>query len=103
VGVVQQLHQVVFRYLPGGAGHWKMSDNEIIERSPDGSVRVRFRPVPAVSTPHFMREFVERFARDHEDRTIDALVLVPLAVLDFLAPLDFLCGRGFEGNSGHGG
>ena len=94
VGVVQQLHQQVFRYLPGSAGHWKMSDNEIVERHPDGSVRVRFRPVPAVATPHLMREFVEHFAKDQQDRTIDSLVLVPLAILDFLCIHPFTDGNG---------
>lgn len=94
VGVVQQLHQIVFRYLPGSAGQWKMSDNEIIERHPDGSVRVRFRPVRAAATPHHMHEFVERFAEAQQDRTIDSLVLVPLAILDFLCIHPFTDGNG---------
>jgi len=94
IGMIQQLHQVVFHYLPGKAGQWKMTDNEIIERSSDGSVRVRFQPVPAVSTEHFMRDLVVHFVRGEADRSIDSLVLIPLAILDLLCIHPFMDGNG---------
>jgi len=33
---IQQLHRLVYRYLPEGGGSWKDMDNLIIERSADG-------------------------------------------------------------------
>ena len=35
----------------GDAGKYKAKDSDIIERSPDGRVRVRFKPVSARKTP----------------------------------------------------
>ena len=46
-GTVLQLHGILYRYMPQPGGHWKAINNDIIERRPDGSSRVRFRPVAA--------------------------------------------------------
>jgi len=38
VNVILQLHTMLFRYAPSPGGRWKMAQNEIVERNPDGSV-----------------------------------------------------------------
>ena len=45
--VVLQLHRDLFQFAPGGGGHWKSTDNDIMERRSDGESVVRFKPVPA--------------------------------------------------------
>ncbi|HKZ74034.1 MAG TPA: hypothetical protein VJ011_08215 [Steroidobacteraceae bacterium] len=48
--------------MPAPGGHWKQTDNDIIERHPDGTVRVRFKPTPAHLTPIGMNELTTRYA-----------------------------------------
>jgi len=43
VNVVQRLHGMLYRYEPGSGGRWKATQNDIVERAPNGSVtRIRF-------------------------------------------------------------
>lgn len=92
--VILQLHGMLYRYHPGSGGRWKMTQNEIVERNADGSLRrVRFVPVPPVGTPGFMDGLVEGYARAVDEQR-EALVLVPLAVLDFLCIHPFADGNG---------
>ncbi len=94
VNVVLQLHQVLYRYLPNPGGRWKATQNEIVERNADGSVhRIRFTPVPPVATPGAIEELTADYARA-VDVNREPLVLVPLAVLDFLCIHPFSDGNG---------
>lgn len=94
VNVILQLHGMLYRYHPGAGGRWKMAPNEIVERNADGSVRrVRFVPVPPVATPFAMERLVEDHARA-VDVQREPLILVPLAVLDFLCIHPFADGNG---------
>ena len=94
VNVILQLHQMLYRYLPADGGRWKMTQNEIVERNRDGSVRrVRFVPVPPVATPGAMESLVTQFA-EAVDREKEPLILVPLAILDFLCIHPFTDGNG---------
>ena len=61
VNVILQLHSMLFRFVPGGGGRWKATQNEIIERFPDGRVRVRFTPVSPVATPGAMDHLVKLY------------------------------------------
>jgi Fic family protein len=93
--VLLQLHGLLFRYLPGEGGHWKSTDNEIIERDARGrTVRVRFEPTPAVATAHAMGVLDADYARAVHDHETDPLILVPLAVLDLLCIHPFRDGNG---------
>jgi Fic family protein len=92
--VILQLHGMLYRYHPGAGGRWKMAPNEIVERNPDGSVRrVRFVPVPPVATPHFMDGLAAGYARARDEQR-ESLVLVPLAILDFLCIHPYADGNG---------
>ncbi len=94
VSVILQLHSMLYRFLPDGGGRWKMTENDIVERNPDGSLRrIRFKPVSPVSTPQAMEDLVAGYRRAVDDQR-EQLVIVPLAVLDFLCIHPFRDGNG---------
>lgn len=93
-GTILQLHGMLYRYMPQPGGHWKAANNDIIEKHPDGSSRVRFSPVPAHLTPMAMTDLVTRYRESLERRAADPLVIVPLAMLDFLCIHPFPDGNG---------
>lgn len=93
--VILQLHGTLFRYLPSDGGRWKTVDNEIVQRSPDGgATRVRFKPTSAVATPQAMEDLVANYRHAVDARNVEPLVVVPLAVLDFLCIHPFRDGNG---------
>jgi len=92
--VIKQLHTTMYRYLPQPGGNWKMVDNEIVERDGTGTLRVRFRPVPAVATPQAMDDLGTYLRRALEADARPGLVVAPLAVLDFLCIHPFTDGNG---------
>lgn len=92
--LVLQLHQTIYRYLPGEGGQWKSTDNEISERLPDGQRRIRFRPTPAVATPQAMDDLFAGWGHAHSTQATEPLVLVPLLILDFLCIHPFRDGNG---------
>jgi len=95
VNVILQLHQLLYRYQPGTGGRWKAADNQIVERASDGTIaRVRFEPTPAVATPAAMTHLTDGCAQAIGARLADPLVLLPLAVLDFLCIHPFTDGNG---------
>ena len=93
VGVVQQLHATVFRYLPNPGGEFKATDNVITQRDPvTGETSVRFQALSAAATSGAMQTLVEDYTTAIPDH--DALTTVPLAVLDFLCIHPFTDGNG---------
>lgn len=94
INVIVQLHTMLYRYLPGSGGRWKSVQNEIVERNPDGSLRrVRFTPVAPVATAQAMDDLVAGYGRA-VDQGGEPLVVVPLAILDFLCIHPFSDGNG---------
>lgn len=95
VNVCLQLHTILYKYLPQDGGRWKMADNEIVERNPDGSVaRVRFKAVSAVATPQAMESLVSNYTSVVEKHGKEPLLVTPLAILDFLCIHPFTDGNG---------
>ncbi|MGE3844185.1 MAG: Fic family protein [Vicinamibacterales bacterium] len=93
--IVLQLHMMLYRYQPGYGGRWKSTDNQIVERDAAGSVmRVRFTPTSAVSTPQAMADLMTHYQGALDGRLAEPLVLLPLAVLDFLCIHPFTDGNG---------
>ena len=94
VNVILQLHTLLYRYHAGQGGRWKATQNEIVERDAAGTVsRVRFVPPSPVATPGLM----DALAADYRQAVADgreALIVVPLAVLDFLCIHPFSDGNG---------
>ncbi len=93
--VILQIHSMLYRYLPSEGGFWKKTDNQIVERDTDGSItRIRFKPTSAVATPGQMTKLIEYYdvALNHEKE--EPLVVIPLAILDFLCIHPFSDGNG---------
>jgi len=89
-----QLHRDLFRFSgTANAGRWKVTENLITERHPDGSNIIRFKPTPAWRTPEAIGELHRAFATAGESE-VDALILVALYVLDFLCIHPFSDGNG---------
>jgi len=45
-GLILHLHRLLFAHTAITSGTFKSEDNLVVDRSPDGSTTVRFRPVP---------------------------------------------------------
>jgi Fic family protein len=94
VNVLLQLHGMLYRYHHAEGGRFKMTDNQIVERRPDGTTRLRFQPTTAVQTPHAMADLVARYDALTHPQGLAPLVAVPLAVLDLLCIHPFSDGNG---------
>ncbi len=91
--VVLDLHARLFRHVPEGGGIWKSSDDLVTETLPDGSSSVVFTPVPAYGVEDAMTRLHERFSAAARAGTIDALLLVPSYLLDFVCIHPFADGN----------
>jgi Fic family protein len=92
--VVLQLHSMLYRFMPTPGGRWKAADNEIIEKHPDGKVRVRFKATPAHLTPIAMEQLAANYSAAVGTAQQDPLIVVPLVILDFLCIHPFTDGNG---------
>lgn len=93
--VILQMHSMLHRYMAHEGGRWKMTDNEIVEKNPDGTIRrVRFKPVSAVQTPFAMEELVKNYNLAINENLSEPLVIIPLTILDFLCIHPFTDGNG---------
>jgi Fic family protein len=61
----------------GDAGKYKAKDSDIIEKLPDGRVRVRFKTVSAKQTPKAMAELTELWQQGCEKNWYIRLLLLP--------------------------
>ena len=92
--VILQLHGILCRYMANPGGRWKATDNEIIENHPDGTKRIRFTPTKAHLTPNAVEQLTKNYSINVEEQKQDALILIPLAILDFLCIHPFSDGNG---------
>ena len=92
--VIRQVHGTLYLYMPEQGGDWKTSQNEITETAAHGSKRVRFAPTPPHLVPMQMDELCARYSGASGSQRWDGLILVPLAVLDFLCIHPFSDGNG---------
>jgi len=76
------------------AGKYKEKDGDIIERYPNGRERVRFKTVPAVKTPAFMKELIERWEQCLFEKWVHPLIGLAAFNLDFLCIHPFRDGNG---------
>ncbi len=79
---------------PREAGQYKMSNNFIMEIGPDGSRRVRFKPVSAKKVNTDMEQLLLAYYYARQDSEISPLLLIPCFVLDFLCIHPFMDGNG---------
>jgi Fic family protein len=93
--IMLQLHKQLYSFARSSAGgSYKNSDNFIAETDAEGKQSVRFQPVPAYLTADAMDRlctaFIAALAKDEHD----ALLLIPMFVLDFLCIHPFNDGNG---------
>lgn len=84
--LILHLHRLLFAHtaMPGGA--FKTEDNLVVDRSPDGSTTVRFKPVSAASTPFAVDDLIERYqdavaAGEHHPVLLSGLFILDLLVI----------------------
>jgi Fic family protein len=94
ISTIQQMHSMIYSYLPDEGGKWKRKDNEIVDIMPDGTRKLRFEPVSASETPETMETFVQNYARAIDHENIEPLIVIPLTILDFLCVHPFGDGNG---------
>lgn len=90
---ILQLHRLS-RANIGDAGQYKKKDSDIIEKLPDGRVRVRFRTVSAQKTPAAMKQLINTW-----DDSVDERVVYPVIAMAAMN-LDFLCIHPFRDGNG---
>lgn len=93
--IILSFHRMIQRETdPKEAGRYKAHDNLIMENLPDGSRRVRFRPVSSKDTPKAMEQLVLAYYDAKQDSEISELLLIPCFVVDFLCIHPFRDGNG---------
>ena len=78
--------------MPGGA--FKTEDNLVVDRSPDGSTTVRFKPVPAARTPFTIDDLIGRYHQAATAGEHHPVLLTGLFILDLLVIHPFEDGNG---------
>jgi Fic family protein len=93
-GLILHLHRLLFAHtaMPGGA--FKNEDNLVVDRSRDGSTIVRFKPVPAASTPFAVDDLIKRYMEAVAAGEHHPVLLSGLFVLDLLVIHPFEDGNG---------
>jgi Fic family protein len=90
---IRELHRLSRGGL-GDAGRYKQKDSDIIEKLPDGRVRVRFKTVSAVKTPAHMKETIRLWNEQLAARQVQPLILLAAMNHDFLCIHPFRDGNG---------
>ncbi|MBI4745795.1 MAG: Fic family protein [Deltaproteobacteria bacterium] len=76
------------------AGKYRGKDSDIIEKYPDGRVRVRFKTVKAVRTADYIRELVGMWSDCLREKWVHPLIALAAFNLDFLCVHPFRDGNG---------
>jgi Fic family protein len=93
-GLILHLHRLLFAHttVPGGA--FKTQDNLVVDRSPDGSTTVRFKPVPATITPFAIDDLIVRYEHAVAAGRHHPVLLTGLFIVDLLVIHPFEDGNG---------
>jgi Fic family protein len=92
-GLILHLHRLLFAHAAAG-GAFKTEDNLVVDRAPDGSTTVRFKPVSAASTPFAVDDLIERYKQAVAAGEHHPVLLSGLFVLDLLVIHPFEDGNG---------
>src|ERR1700683_109242 len=85
-GLILHLHRLLFAHTAMLSGAFKTEDNLVVDRSPDGSTTVRFKPVSAASTPFAIDDLIEGYkdavaASEHHPALLSGLFILDLLVI----------------------
>ncbi len=93
--IILQFHRNLYSYSKSSiGGSYKNSDNVIAETDAEGKQKARFVPVPAYQTPEVMDSLCNEFMNALDRDEYDALLLIPMFILDFLCIHPFNDGNG---------
>jgi len=93
--ITLQLHKQLYSFAQSGiGGKYKNADNYITETNSEGKQKTRFKPTQAYLTPDAMNRLFESFTKAINIGEHDALLLIPMFVLDFLCIHPFNDGNG---------
>ncbi|GHT90288.1 cell division protein Fic [Betaproteobacteria bacterium] len=93
--IILQLHKQLYSFSRSGVGgSYKNSDNFITQTDAEGKQSVRFQPVAAYLTPDAMDRLCAAFVESLDTDEYDALLLIPMFILDFLCIHPFNDGNG---------
>lgn len=93
--IILQLHRDLYKFEGMDiGGRYKTSDNIIEEQDAEGNKSVRFRPMPAWETPEAIEKICQSYDEALNSENIDALIIIPMFVLDFLCVHPFNDGNG---------
>ncbi|NBY18785.1 MAG: Fic family protein [Proteobacteria bacterium] len=93
--IVLQFHKDLFKFATTSGGHWKSSNNDIVEIKPDGRRFIRFKPIPAWQTEESMGALHKSF----EEALLPPMAIEPLLAIAAYV-LDFLCVHPFNDGNG---
>lgn len=94
VGLLLHLHRLLFAHTEMRGGGFKTEDNLVVDRSPDGTTKLRFRPVPAAETEFYVQELVARYGSAVTGARHHPVLLAGLFVLDLTVIHPFENGNG---------
>lgn len=92
---ILQLHRDLLRHAGlSYSGNFKNTQNYISETCPDGTQVVRFAPLAPHETPEAIEKICESYKRALAAEKVDALILIPVFICDFLCIHPFNDGNG---------
>lgn len=92
---ILQLHRDLYKYSEKGiGGRFKITQNYISATDAEGHEFVLFTPLPPYETPQAVDAMCESFNRVSDAQDIDALILIPTFIHDFLCIHPFNDGNG---------
>jgi Fic family protein len=93
-GLLLHLHRLLFSHTETPGGQFKTADNLVVDRSPDGTSSVRFRPVSAARTPFAVDDLIQRYIDTIAGGEHHLILLTGLFILDLLVIHPFEDGNG---------
>ena len=93
-GLILHLHRLLFSHTATSGGAFKTADNLVVDRSPDGSTSVRFKPVSAATTPFAVDDLIDRYQQASAAGEHHPVLLAGLFVFDLLVIHPFADGNG---------
>lgn len=92
---ILQLHRDLYKYSEKGiGGRYKNTQNAIVEKRENGEVIEKFHPLSPYETPQAIEDICAEFNKAIDQQEVDALLLIPIFVHDFLCIHPFNDGNG---------
>ena len=93
--VIRMFHRMIEESVNAStAGEYKKTPNFIMEYGPDGSRRVRFKPISPANVSGNMEQLILAYYDARQNSEISPLLLIPCFILDFLCIHPFTDGNG---------